>query len=69
MSAFYASKVEKVAAAGEAHNEVMRSRYPTCEDRLEALNLNVKLALVGDSQVRRAHGDIMGSLQAHRPHL
>ncbi|CAM9331079.1 unnamed protein product [Laminaria digitata] len=50
MSAFYASKVEKVAAAGEAHNDVMRSRYPTCEDRLQALNLNVKLALVGDSQ-------------------
>lgn len=52
MSAFYASKVEKIAAAGEAHNDIMRRRYPTCEDRLQALNLNVKLALVGDSQVR-----------------
>lgn len=67
MSAFYASKVEKVAAAGEAHNDVMRGRYPTCEDRLQALNLNVKLALVGDSQVQ--HGfvsdRIVVSLQAH----
>ncbi|CAN0157806.1 unnamed protein product [Ascophyllum nodosum] len=51
MSSFYASKTEKVAADGEAHNEAMRQLYPRYEDQLEALNLNVMLALVGDSQV------------------
>ena len=69
MSAFYASKVDKVAAAGEAHNDVMRARYPSCEDRLQALNLNVKLALVGDSQVRHQLCQMMASSQAHRSRL
>lgn len=51
MSTFYASKVEKVAAAGEAHNAAIRKRYPHYEDQLRALNLNIRLALVGDAQV------------------
>lgn len=55
LSAFYASKMDKVAAAGEAHNESMRQRYPRDEDLLRALNLNVKLALVGDTQVQSAN--------------
>lgn len=51
MSAFYASKVEEIAAAGESHNDAMRELYPSHDDRRRALNLNIKLALVGDSQV------------------
>ncbi|CAN0019896.1 unnamed protein product [Ectocarpus sp. 12 AP-2014] len=50
MSTFYASKVEKVAAAGHAHNAAIRKRYPRYEDQLRALNLNIRLALVGDAQ-------------------
>lgn len=56
MSTFYASKDEKVAAAGKAHNAALRRRYPTYDDQLRALNLNVRLALVGDAQVRRGPG-------------
>lgn len=52
MSGFYASKIENVASAGEAHNEARRRIYPRYEDQLRALNLNIRLALVGDSQVR-----------------
>lgn len=51
MSTFYASKVEEVAAAGEAHNVAMRKRYPKYEDQLRVLNLNIRLALVGDAEV------------------
>lgn len=51
MSTFYASKDEKVAAAGKAHNAALRKRYPTYDDQLRALNLNIRLALVGDAQV------------------
>lgn len=51
MSAFYASKLESVAAAGEAHNEATRKRYPQHEDLLGALNTNIKLALIGEEQV------------------
>ncbi|CAN0289414.1 unnamed protein product [Pylaiella littoralis] len=50
MSTFYASKVEEVAAAGEAHNAAMRNRFPKYGDQLRVLNLNVRLALVGDAQ-------------------
>lgn len=59
MSAFYASKVAEVAAAGEAHNNAMRERYPLHEDRLNALNLNIMLALVGDSQVWNQRGPVI----------
>lgn len=51
MSAFYASKVQSVAAAGEAHNEATRKRYPQAQDLVGALNTNIKLALVGEEQV------------------
>lgn len=51
MSTFYASKDEKVAAAGKAHNAALRKRYPAYDDQLRALNLNIRLALVGDAQV------------------
>lgn len=56
MSTFYASKVEEVAAAGEAHNAAMRKRFPKYEDQLRVLNLNVRLALVGDAQVPKSVG-------------
>ncbi len=51
MSAFYASRLDKVAAVGDAHNASMRKRYPRHEDQVGALNLNVRSALVGDAQV------------------
>lgn len=65
MSAFYASKMDKVAAAGTAHNEAMKQMYPLREDRLQALNLNIKLALVGDTAQVRAcrHGTLSKVLQ------
>eukprot|EP00752_Nemacystus_decipiens_P006064 g5472.t1 len=50
MSTFYASKDEMVAATGEEHNAALRKRYPTYDDQLRALNLNIRLALVGDAQ-------------------
>ncbi|CAM9152411.1 unnamed protein product [Hapterophycus canaliculatus] len=50
MSMFYASKVKDIAAAGEAHNRAIRKLYPRYEDQLRVLNLNIRLALVGDAQ-------------------
>eukprot|EP00752_Nemacystus_decipiens_P006061 g5470.t1 len=50
MSAFYASKDKVVSAAGEAHNAAVIKRYPTYDDQLRALNLNIRLALVGHAQ-------------------
>lgn len=58
MSTFYASKIEAVAANGEAHNTAMRKRYPKYEDQLRVLNLNIRLALVGDAQVLHRHDKI-----------
>lgn len=48
MSGFYASKIQEVAADGEVHNEAMRKRFPTHEDRVRALNANVVFSLTGD---------------------
>lgn len=56
MSAFYASKVQSIAAAGEAHNEATRKRYPRAQDLVGALNTNIKLALVGEEQVMTSVG-------------
>lgn len=48
MSGFYASKRREVAAHGQAHNDAMRKRFPTHEDRVRALNANVMFSLTGD---------------------